>query len=216
MIVPLAIVVGLAAAVLLLTAGYLFGVRRGAEARVALNHQHRTHALELAQLRVELSQSGGDRDEKLKETLQQILAPLVERDQISLGLSKVTIDEGHHGDLAKLLDQIADKGNFSAVLLSDDDGWPMAASSNARDVDKLSATSSLLQVMADRMVRGDEPVPLSLMVYDADNVVTLCRLFRVADRRFALTAVAPGAQLTPVALDPALVKVSAVLASREG
>jgi hypothetical protein len=211
----LATVVGLAAAALLLAAGYLFGVKRGADARAALHHQNGIQAGELAQLRVELAHSGGDREDKLKATLQKILAPLVQRDQVSIGLSQVAVDKGHHRDVAQLLDQIADKGNFAAVLLTDNDGWPLAASSNTRNADKLSATSSLLQVMAERMARNDEPLPLSLMVHDADNVVTLCRLFGIGDNRFALTAVAQGAQLTPLALDPALVKVNAVLGSRE-
>lgn len=213
---PLAIGVGLAAAVLLLAAGYLFGVKRGADARAALQEQSRFQAGELAQLRVEFSQSGGYREDKLKATLQQILAPLVQRDQVSLGLSQVAVDGRHHRDVGLLLDQIADKGNFAAVLLTDNDGWPLAASRNTRDADRLSATSSLLQVMAERMARNDEPIPLSLMVHDADNVVTLCRLFRIGDHRFALTAVSQGGQLTTLALDPALAKVNAVLASREG
>jgi hypothetical protein len=213
--IPLAIVVGLAAAVLLLAAGYLVGVKRGADARAGLHQQNRIQAAELAQLRVELSRSGNGRDDHLKATLEQILAPLVQRDQVSLGLSQVAIDAGHHRDVAQLLDQIADKGNFSAVLLTDDQGWTLAASSNTRDADRLCATASLLQVMAERMARNDEPLPLSLMVHDAGNAVTLCRLFRIGDHRFALTAVAQGAHLTSMALDPALAKVNAVLSRRE-
>ncbi|MBL8431849.1 MAG: hypothetical protein JNK80_05585, partial [Dechloromonas sp.] len=68
---------------------------------------------------------------------------------------------------------------------------------------------------ADRLGRDDAPAPLSLMVHDGANMVTLCRIFKVGDQRLALTAVSPGGQLTTTALDPALVKVDAALANRE-
>jgi hypothetical protein len=45
--------------------------------------------------------------------------------------------------------------------------------------------------------------------------VTLIRIFRVGDQRLALTAVSPGAQLTPMALDPALARIDAVLGRPE-
>jgi hypothetical protein len=102
---------------------------------------------------------------------------------------------------------------LSAVLLSDEEGWPLASSSNSRNPEKLAATASLLLLLADRFARDDSPAPLSLMVHDESNTITLCRIFRVGGQRLSLTAVSTGTPLTPTALDPALVKVDAVLAS---
>ena len=99
-------------------------------------------------------------------------------------------------------------------MLSDNEGLPLAASRNARDLDRLGATSSLLLLIADRIGRDDAPAALALMVHDGANMVTMCRIFNVGDQRLALTAVSPGGQLTPTALDPALVKVNAVLSNR--
>lgn len=210
-----AIIVGLGAAVLLLTAGYLFGVKRGSRLRESLRTQDLIRSQDLRNLREQVSRLRDDQEESLRTTIQQILVPLAQREKLSLDLSRLGGRSGHHGDLSALLDQIAEKGNFTAVLLSDNEGLPLAASSNARDLDRLGATSSLLLLIADRLGRDDAPAPLSLMVHDGANMVTLCRIFKVGDQRLALTAVSPGGQLTTTALDPALVKVDAALANRE-
>lgn len=68
----LAAVVGLVAAVLLLAAGYLFGARRGKEARVELSRLAGQREDELTRLRAQAS-SAGD-----VEQLQQKLSPLLE------------------------------------------------------------------------------------------------------------------------------------------
>ena len=210
-----AVVIGLGAAVLLLTAGYLLGVKRGSSLRESLRTQDLMQSQDLRSLREQVSLLRNEQDESLRTTIQQILAPLAQREKLSLELSHLGDRSGHHGDLSTLLDQIAEKGNFSAVLLSDNEGLPLAASRNARDLDRLGATSSLLLLIADRLARDDAPAPLSLMVHDGANRVTLCRIFRVGYQRLALTAVSPGGQLTPTALDPALVKVDAALSNRE-
>ena len=210
-----AIVVGLGAAVLLLTAGYLFGVKRGSSLRESLRIQDLAQSQDIRILREQVSLLRNEQEESLRTAIQQILAPLAQREKLSFDLSHLEGRSGHHSDLSTLLDQIAEKGNFTAVLLSDNEGLPLAASRNARDLDRLGATSSLLLLIADRMGRGDAPAPLSLMVHDGANMVTLCRIFNVGDQRLALTAVSPGGQLTPMALDPALVKVDVVLSNRE-
>lgn len=215
MMLVVSAIVGLAAAVFLLTAGYLLGVRRGAVARDRLRIQDLTQTEDLSRLREQLSQRNVEQDEKLKATIQQLLSPLIHRDQLSFDLSHLEGHTGQYGDLNRLLDQIADKGNFATVLLSDNEGWPLAASSNAKDLDRLGATASLLLLVADRLGADDAPVPLSLMVRDADSMVTLCRIFRVGDHRLALTAISPSVLLTCTALDPALVKVDAALVGRK-
>lgn len=215
MTIALSGIIGLAAAVLLLTAGYLFGVKRGAQAREGLRRQDLAHTQELASLREQLSQRGIEQHEKLKTTIEQILSPLIQRERLSFEFAKSEDQSGRHSDLNKLLDQIADKGNFATVLLSDDDGWPLAASSNAVDLERLGATASLLLFIADRVASDGAAAPLSLTIHDTANSVTLCRIFKVGDHRLALTAVSPGVLLLPTALDPALVKVDAALLSRE-
>ena len=210
-----AIAVGLGAAVLLITAGYLFGVKRGSSLRESLRTQDLAQSQDLRTLREQVSLLRNEQEESLRTTIQQILAPLAQREKLSLDLAHLEGRSGHHSDLSTLLDQIAEKGNFTAVLLSDNEGLPLASSRNARDLDRLGATSSLLLLMADRFGRDDAPSPLSLMVHDGANMVTLCRIFNVNDQRLALTAVSPGGQLTPTALDPALVKVDVVLSNRE-
>jgi hypothetical protein len=210
----LSAIIGIGAATLLLTAGYLFGVKRGYHAREKLRRQVLMQAAEMKQLPEQLLQRQNEQEDSLRATIQQVLTPLVQREQLSHELSHLEAKLGHDSDLTTLLDQIAEKGNFEAVLLGDEAGWPLAASSNTRDLERLGATSSLLLILADRMSRDSAPAPLALMVHDEANKVTLCRIFRVSGQRLSLTAASTGAQLTPTALDPALVKVSAVLSNR--
>jgi hypothetical protein len=213
MMILLAAIIGIGAALLLLSAGYVFGVSRGYQAREQLRQQNLELAEALALTRQDGQQSGQDADETLRLSIQQLLNPLIQREQLSFDLSNLQAVPGRRSDLTALLDQIAEKGNLSAVLLSDEEGWPLASSGNARNPEKLGATASLLLLLADRFARDDSPAPLSLMVHDESNTVTLSRIFRVGGQRLSLTAVSTGNQLTPTALDPALVKVDAVLAS---
>jgi hypothetical protein len=210
----LSAIIGLGAATLLLTAGYLFGVKRGYHAREQLRRQNLVQVSEIRRLPEQLSQQHNEQENNLLATIQQVLTPLVQREQLSHELSHLEARLGHGSDLTILLDQIAEKGNFEAVLLGDEAGWPLAASSNTRDLERWGATTSLLLLLADRMSRDSAPAPLALMVHDEANKVTLCRIFRVSGQRLSLTAASTGAQLTPTALDPALVTVNAVLSNR--
>jgi hypothetical protein len=211
----LPVILGVGAALFLLTAGYLLGVKQGARAREQLRTQELASAQHITQLRTQLSQRENDPDTHLRMTIEQVLSPLVQREHLAQELSRLEGRTGHRSDLTKVLDQIAEKGNFPSVLLSDDEGWPLASSHNAKDIDKLGALSSLLLLVADRISRDDKAAPLSLMVHDRNNTLTLCRIFQVNDHRLALTAVSPGSQLVPTALDPALVKLEAVLSAQE-
>ena len=208
----LSAVIGVGAAVLLLTGGYLLGANRGYRAREQLRRQNTEQAEQIGLLRQRLLPLD-EGDENLRTTIKQVLTPLLEREQLSFELSHLVATSGRRSDLTALMDQIAEKGNFLAVLLSDEDGWPLASSSNTRDLERLGATASLAFLLADRIARDSAAAPLSLMVHDEANTVTLCRIFSVADQRLSLTAVSSGAQLTPMALDPALVKVAAVLSN---
>lgn len=201
-------VVSLLAAVLLAGGGFLLGARRGAAAREAL----RTDNLRLA------TQGGGGAgpdDESLREAIRGVLRPLVQREQLVLELSRLGAAGGTQRDLTALLDELVQKANFFAALLSDEQGWPVAASTGLREPDRLGATVSLLRLLADRIGRDGAPAPLSLMVHDAANVTTLCRLFSAGGQRLALTVVSAGRQLTPSAIDPALARLNGMLLGRE-
>jgi hypothetical protein len=238
---------GLVATVIVLTAGYMLGARRGAEVRERLWREsldivdsYRRERADLLEQRsalqpvepgpeigklLELVLRQGEALQRLLEPLtsrisaesdlraaiEHVLTPLARRERLIVALADVETGTGHQGDLSRLLDRIAEKGQFRAVVLSDDAGLPLAASSNAWDVERLSAIGSLLLMSADRIGREGAPAPLSLMVHDEENNVTLCRLFRVRGRRLVLIAVATGVELTTTALDPALTMVDNIL-----
>jgi hypothetical protein len=160
-----------------------------------------------------------DRDtraEELRAVIQQALAPLIRREQLALDLASVHAVAGQRGNLTHLLNEIAAKGHFGAVLLSDDHGLPLAASSSARELDRLAMMSSLVVLFADRLSRNGAPAPLSLIVHDGDNRDTLCRIFYVGDQRLLLTAVSTGVPLSPMGLDATLQEVNRVLSQPVG
>ena len=147
----------------------------------------------------------------LRTTLQLLLAPLAQREQLALELANLHGSSRGRADLTQLLDQIAEKGQFSAVLLSDADGLPLAASTNAKELERLAAISALALIVADRIARDGSPAPSSLVLHDEANSETLCRIFRVGDQRLLLAAVSVGIPLAATALDPALPKVDDAL-----
>jgi hypothetical protein len=152
-------------------------------------------------------------DDKLRSTVEEVLTPLVQRERMGMELASLAAEtEGRKG-LTHLLDQIAEKGRFRVVVLNDDQGLPLATSSTAWDVDRLVGISAHVSALADRLGRAGAPAPLSVMLHDEDNQLTLCRIFRVRDKRLILTAVSTGAELSTSALDPALGKVDAVLSN---
>ena len=199
----------LGGASVLVAAGYLLGVRNGQGAREQLREQSVAQAEELAELRAHLSDEEGE--ESLRSMIGRMLSPLVEQERLTFALSHLDQHPGRRGDLAFLLDQIAERGNFAAVVLGDEEGWPLAASTNSQNVDRLSATASSLLLLADRMGREGFAAPLSLTIHDSASRVTLCRLFHVRGQRLTLTAVSTNGSLAPTALDPALVQVDAAL-----
>jgi predicted regulator of Ras-like GTPase activity (Roadblock/LC7/MglB family) len=249
-------IVGVSAAVLLLSAGYLLGAKRGFEAREQLqflnllqSQQNSQQTEELQRLREQLLQrQQNDTDIQSLRTelgkvqqvmtpliqrltwqqqhdtdiqslrteldkVQQVVTPLIQRERLSFALANLETGAGRYRNLMDLVNQIAVKGSFSAVLLNDAEGLPLAASSNAKDLDRLAALSSMVLLLAERISRDDAPSPLAVMIHDESNKLTLCRIFRVGGRRLMLTAVSSDAQLLPTSLDPALVKLDTVLLS---
>lgn len=207
----LSIISGLGAAILLLTAGYLFGVRRGALARERLRAQTEVLATDLDRMRVRSSERDAGQDLSLRTTIQHVLAPLVERERISLDLAQFTGGGARRRDLVPLLDKIAAVGRFSTVLLANEEGLPLAANSAADDIERLAASSTRLALAAGQIAGEQGVSPRSVMLRDASDATTLCRMFRVQDQQLTLTAVSSDARLTSVALDPALSKIDVAL-----
>ena len=106
-----ALLIGLGAAVLLLLAGYLAGLWRGLRERTRLRGvaEQQDAILERWKQR---NASALD----VKSSIEQALAPLVERERLSLDLARVG-SAGERRDLSPLLEQVASVGKFGSVLL---------------------------------------------------------------------------------------------------
>jgi hypothetical protein len=207
------ITIGFGAAVLLLAAGYLFGLRRGAQARRILRQQVQQQADIFQQLTDQSSRRALDQEVSLRTTIEQVLAPLVERERLSLDLAELKTNVGQRRDLAPLLEKIASVGTFTTVLLSNEEGLPLASNRTSKDLDRLAAASTRLAVAADQISGEKGLEPHAIMLRDASGATTLCRLFRVQGQRLTLTAVSNDLRLTSVALDPALTKIEMALAT---
>jgi predicted regulator of Ras-like GTPase activity (Roadblock/LC7/MglB family) len=245
----LAALLGTLSALLMLAAGYLFGVRRGAMARERLMEQSlgqledlrrerrvlaeqrddkssgllRNDLVKLLELLLQqgntlqrmllpLSRGIGEAD-NLRSKVEQVLSPLMLRERLESALSSVDTGVDHQSDLTLLLNEVAAVGGFRVVVLSDDQGLPLAHSDNAWDLDRIAGMSAFLLVLAERIARDGAPAPLSLMLHDEENTVILCRAFRVRDARLFLTAAAAGVELKPTALDPTLSRVERILST---
>lgn len=150
----------------------------------------------------------------LREMVQKALSPILDRERLGRELAQV---EGGAslGALPRLLDAIAQKGGFSSVVLSDDVGLPLAASSSAKSVDWLAGMASLVLTLVERSDRSGEPKPIGVVVHDESNQMILHRLFLVGGVQFLLTAVSRGKDVAPNALDPALSKLEHALSRQE-
>jgi hypothetical protein len=205
-----ALLIGLGAALLLLLAGYLAGLRRGASERTRLRGVTEQQAAILQHWKQR--GAGGLDDGTLKTTIEQVLAPLVERERQSVDLARVG-SAGQRRDLSPLLEQVARVGNFGSILLSNEDGLVVAAAGRAPDFDAMAAATARLTGAADQFAthRGGA---LAVVVRDAADSTTLCRLFTTHGQTMALTATSNDTRLTAVALDPALAKIETALAAQ--
>lgn len=204
-----AIVVAAVGAVVLFAAGYLFGAARGAAARSRLREQ----VIDLtgtARRRDDVVERRAAQDEALRADLQRVLAPLLERERLTDELARIEPTERRR-DLTAVLDQIAERGRFGSITLNDADGWPLATNSTGTELERLTATASVLQLLVDRLGPPQHPEPLALVVHDSANRSTVSRLFTINRRRFTLTAETTGTHLGPTALDPALGSIAAAL-----
>ncbi|MGO9364474.1 MAG: hypothetical protein ACLP02_13635 [Rhodomicrobium sp.] len=206
-----ALLIGLGAALLLLLAGYLAGLRRGSSERTRLRGVAEQQAAILQHWK-QRNAGGLDDDRTLKSTIEQVLAPLVERERLSVDLARVG-SAGQRRDLSPLLEQVARVGNFGSILLSNEDGLVVAAAGRAPDFDGMAAATARLTGAAGHFAahRGGA---LAVVVRDAADSTTLCRLFTTHGQTMALTATSNDTRLTAVALDPALAKIETALAAQ--
>lgn len=168
----------------------------------------------LAPLLAERAERGeGERD--MRRIIDEALEPLRERETLGHDLSTIHVGSGNLADLPALLDAIATKAGFSSVVLSDESGLPLAASAGSMDVDGISGTAAFFVTLAERAERASLPRPLSCVVLDETNRITVHRLFSVGDTRFNLSAVSRGRAMAPGVLDPALLPLERVLGRKE-
>ncbi len=157
-----------------------------------------------------------DRETKgLHELVRDTLGPLMDRERRAQVLGRLLVSPRGRERLPQLLEAIAHRGGFSAVLLSDEVGLPLAASAAARDADVIAGVSSLVLSLADRIARTGAPAPTSVLVRDGGGQLTLHRIFAVGGERFLVTAVSTGAELSTTALDPALAALESALVRRD-
>lgn len=206
-----ALLIGLGAALLLLLAGYLVGLRRGSRERTRLRGMTEQQATILRHWK-QRNASALDDDRTLKSTIEKVLAPLVERERQSVDLARVG-SAGQRRDLAPLLEQVARVGSFGSVLLSNEDGLVVAAAGTAPDFDAMAAATARLTDAAGQFA-AHLGGALAVVVRDAADSTTLCRLFTTHGQTMALTATSNDTRLTAVALDPALAKIETALAAK--
>jgi len=212
------VLTGFTAAVMLLVAGYLFGAKQGNQAREKL----RKKLSEQEELKIDtlLRQSDAlqrvieplakwdEQVEKLRADIKQMQNTIIHHNQVALELTGLQTGSGSRDDLARLMNEITEKAHFETVLLSDESGLPLVASSNAKDLDRIAAIASFVVIFGDRISRDDTTAyPVSFLIRDQADKDILCRIFQAGNQRLVLTAVSTQRQLTSNALDPALEKV---------
>jgi len=157
----------------------------------------------------------GDGARDVRRVIGEALEPLLERENLGRDLAAIQVGSGSLADLPAVLDAIAAKAGLSSLVLSDDSGLALAASVGSSEVDSLSGTAAFFVTLAERAERASLPRPLSCVVLDETNRVTVHRLFSVAGTRFNLSAVSRGRPMAPGVLDQALLPLERVLGRRE-
>lgn len=155
-----------------------------------------------------------DGTNEVRRIMNDILGPMLDRERVGRELSTIKVGSNGLGELPKLVDAIGQKGGFAAVVLSDESGLPLAASSGATEVESLSAIAAFFLTLADRASHASHPRPISCVILDDTNRMTLHRVFSVGNARFTLSAVSRGNNLAPGALDGALSPIERALTSR--
>lgn len=213
----------LGAVAVALFAGYLFGVRVSHRANQVLRRE-REAALsghpppdlraDLAGILAPLLQT--DREQRgLGETVQRLLAPMVERERRGLALAEAGRGATRRGELPALLESLAERGDFQAVVLSDETGLPLAASSKADQPEVLAACSSLMLTLSDRLKSSGQPDARAMLIRDEAQRLTIHRILNLGGERYVLVAITSSPSASPEILDPALPRIEALLGRPE-
>lgn len=168
----------------------------------------------LEALRSELQQTLAPlvvQDRENHKMMLDVLGPLMEKERRAQGLTLVSPNRRGRHHLPRLLDTLVRRGGFATVLLSDEMGLPLAASSGARDADVIAGVSSLVFTLADRVASSGGAAPMAVLLRDSSNQRILHRIFTVGKERFLVTAVAKGSEISTDALDPALAALEHIL-----
>jgi len=232
MMLPL--ITGLAAAIALLFVGYILGIKKGQHSREMLREFMITELNQAEapksdqEKKLDLLLSQGDalqrvveplakwdkQVETLNAAIKQVQDSVLLLDQGAVDLTDLETNDLNRSNLTRLMDEIAEKGHFKVMLLSDDKGLPIAASSNAQQLDKLAAISSLVVIFGDRISQDDNESPQSFLIHYENNMDILCRLFVIGEQRMVLTVISSKQKLTTSALDSVLPKFTESLNPR--
>jgi len=180
--------------------------------RIAIGDDDGVEHLEA--LRSELQQTLAPlvaQDRENHKMMLDVLGPLMEKERRAQGLTLVSPNRRGRHHLPRLLDTVVRRGGFATVLLSDDMGLPLAASSGARDADVIAGVSSLVLTLADRVASSGGAAPMAVLLRDSSNQRILHRIFTVGEERFLVTAVSKGREISTDALDPALAALEDIL-----
>lgn len=179
--------------------------RRIAAARGGLSHRAESGARKRDELRAEIDQLGqgigGGRAQGLQSTIERVLAPLVKRERLSYDLAHFGNQDGRRADRAPLLDRVAAIGKFKTVLLSNEEGLPLAANADAVDLEETAAIAGRLGLSAAQTAPHGR-LPLAIMLRDSAEATTLCRLFTAQGQALVLTAVSSDSRLNAAVLAP--------------
>lgn len=232
----LAITLAAGAGLTLLCSGYLFGARRGLLAREALRQKLAEQAQTESTLRQQVARLEQGGQKQLSESLGALLEPLraqeqkneeamramlklvrpvVEKDRLSQGLQQLPQLSDSRSGLRELLDRLAERGGFAAVVLSDEAGLPMACNHSCTSAETLAGTSSLLLILAERVPRHGAARPHSFVLHDEAGQVTLHRIFSVGSQRYLLSVVSNSAPdfVQPELFDTPIARLRTLLSS---
>lgn len=203
--------------------GYLTGLRRGRIERGNLRIELKRTAIRLAQLDQQVRDSSQSFDRlkahdlqsrELKEALDGLLRPMVERERLGFELTRLDGNFSGRTGLSRLLTAIAQRAGFASVLITDNNGLPLAQNDGAPSADMLTASVGLLLGLVERIRSNGAPAPIAVVLRDSDNGVAVHRFFRVDERQYVLTAVASGSFLSPDVLDPTLARIERLMSDR--
>ena len=144
------------------------------------------------------------------QVVSKATAPAPEQERAARNLSGIQAGSSR-SDLNDLLDAIARRGRFDAVLISDESGLLLATSADAEETEGRAGASATLITVARYLVRVGEPEPLAFLLHDQANRMALSRMFTVDNTPYLLTAVSTGQAVGTHVLDPILEQVTGLM-----